>query len=331
VRVDRRRIFQLIHVKNLCKSYKTYNRGTSFLETTKSLFVRKTIIVEAVKDISFDVEKAEILGFIGPNGAGKSTTLKMLTGILYPTSGEASIMGYTPWRDRKKYVSNIGAVFGQKSQLMWDIPPVDSFYLNKAIYGIESKLFNQTLSEMVELLDIGDVIKKPTRQLSLGERMKCEFVMAMLHSPKIMFLDEPTIGLDVLAKDVIREFILSMNKKGTTFILTTHDISDIEKLASRVMIVNHGEIAFNDSIDVLKGKTSGKKTIKIITQNHLSDMPSIGVEASNIISMYEGEFTINQSEIALNDFITMMNERFGIKDIQIEELHIEAIIKQIYK
>lgn len=322
---------KVIKVQNLCKTFKTFERGSTFLETTKSIFVRKTKMIEAVKNITFEIEEGEILGFIGPNGAGKSTTLKMLTGILFPTSGNAEILGYVPWRDRRKYVSNIGAVFGQKSQLMWDIPPLDAFHLNRAIFSIEKDKFTRTLDEMTEMLNVKDVMKKPTRQLSLGERMKCEFIMAMLHNPKIVFLDEPTIGLDVLAKDVIREFIIEMNKKGTTFILTTHDIGDIEKLAKRVIIVNHGEIAFDSSIDDLRGKTNNKKNIKIVTQNHITKLELPGVEAGKMESAFEGYFTIDTTKIGLNDFITYINERFGIKDIKVDELPIEDVIKQIYR
>jgi len=235
----------LIEVENLAKTYKSYQRGNTFGEAVKSLFVRKPLYIPALKEISFSIDQGELLGFLGPNGAGKSTTLKILTGVLHPSSGSVRIMGYTPWRDRRKYVANIGAVFGQKSQLLWDIPPVDAFYLNKAIYAIPEREFKKTMDQMVELLGVGELIRKPTRQLSLGERMKCEFIMAMLHQPKIVFLDEPTIGLDVIAKDKIREFILEMNKNGVTFILTTHDLGDIEHLAKRVIVVNHGEIVFN--------------------------------------------------------------------------------------
>ena len=190
----------LINVENLTKIYKSYERGNTFKEAVKSLFIRKPIYVHALKNISFSIQPGELVGFLGPNGAGKSTTLKILTGILYPTSGNVEIMGYTPWKHRKKYVAKIGAVFGQKSQLLWDIPPLDAFYLNKAIYSIPERNFKRTMNNLVELLDLKDLIRKPTRLLSLGERMKCEFVMAMLHQPEIVFLDEPTIGLDVIAQ-----------------------------------------------------------------------------------------------------------------------------------
>ncbi|MEJ9162472.1 ABC transporter ATP-binding protein, partial [Paenibacillus graminis] len=184
----------VIDVQHLTKTYKTYKRGAGMGQTLKSFFQREEVVVHAVNDISFAIGQGEICGMLGPNGAGKSTAIKMLCGALYPTSGEIQVLGYSPARDRKRYVGKIGAVFGQKSQLIWDIPPIDSFHMNKAIYGIANPDFKSRLEELTELLDIAHVIEKPTRVLSLGERMKCEFVMAMLHRPDILFLDEPTIG-----------------------------------------------------------------------------------------------------------------------------------------
>lgn len=321
---------KLITVKNLCKQYKSYQRGGSFLEATKSLFIRKPFSIDAVKNISFEVEEGEILGLIGPNGAGKSTTLKILTGIMYPTSGKVDILGYTPWANRKQYVRQIGAVFGQKSQLLWDIPPLDAFLLNKAIYDIPKASFDAILEEMLDLLSIGDIIKKPTRQLSLGERMKCEFVMAMLHNPKIVFLDEPTIGLDVIAKDKIRQFIQKMNRKGITFILTTHDIGDIECLAKRVMIINHGEIAFDDSIDALTGKTESKRSVILTVRKPFGEIHLQGVGDYTLKTDYEGEFFIDTSLLPIADFIAAMNTQYGLSDISVAQQPIENIIKELY-
>lgn len=320
----------LIKVQDLCKQYKSYQRGSSFLEATKSLFIRKSVTIDAVKHISFQVEEGEILGLIGPNGAGKSTTLKILTGIMYPTSGKVNILGFTPWANRKQYVRHIGAVFGQKSQLLWDIPPLDAFLLNKAIYDIPTAQFDEILGEMLDLLSIGGIIKKPTRQLSLGERMKCEFVMAMLHSPKIVFLDEPTIGLDVIAKDKIRQFILKMNRKGITFILTTHDIGDIESLAKRVMIINHGEIAFDDSIDALTGKTEHKRSVLLTVRKPFGEIHLKGVDEYALKTDYEGEFFIDTAVIPIADFIAAMNAQYGIADVSVAQQPIENIIKELY-
>ncbi|MBC8061666.1 MAG: ATP-binding cassette domain-containing protein [Clostridiaceae bacterium] len=320
----------LIQVKDLSKVYTTYNRGNSFKEVFTSMFVRKKILVDALKGISFDIEAGELIGFLGPNGAGKSTTLKILTGILHPTSGQVNILGYTPWAERKKYVGNIGAVFGQKSQLLWDIPPIDAFYLNKAIYSIPEKEFNKSLNEMAELLNLGEIMKKPTRQLSLGERMKCEFIMAMLHKPKIVFLDEPTIGLDVIAKDKIREFIREMNSKGTTFILTTHDIDDIERLAKRVIVINHGETVFDNSIDALRKHLGSKKIVKLSTHKKINELLIAGATITRSLSEYDVELELDMTILDLSSFIDKINKTSVIKDLSIQEVSIESIIKDIY-
>lgn len=320
----------IIKVENLTKTYKSYERGNTFKEAVYSLFVRKAKFVEALKGISFNIEKGELVGFLGPNGAGKSTTLKVLTGILFPTDGKVDIMGYTPWKDRKKYVANIGAVFGQKSQLLWDIPPVDAFYLNKSIYTIPDSTFKKTLDYMVELLSVQDLIKKPTRLLSLGERMKCEFIMAMLHKPEIVFLDEPTIGLDVIAKDKIREFILEMNKEGVTFILTTHDLGDVERLAKRVIVINHGETVFDNSIDALRSHLGTKKVVSISTHEPLPSLEVPGVLVKNKMSEYDAELELDVSIMELNKFIDYINKNSTISDMSVQELPIEGVIKDLY-
>lgn len=320
----------IIKVEDLKKTFKSYERGNTLKEVAVSLFVRKTKLVEAVKGISFSIDKGELVGFLGPNGAGKSTTLKVLTGILYPTSGKVDILGYTPWKDRKKYVSHIGAVFGQKSQLLWDIPPLDAFNLNKAIYSIPDKDFTKKLNYMVELLEVQNIIKKPTRLLSLGERMKCEFIMAMLHSPEIVFLDEPTIGLDVIAKEKIREFILEMNKQGVTFILTTHDLGDIEQLAKRVIVINHGEMIFDNTIDALKSHLGTKKLVSITTQEPIPALEMPGVLVKNKLTDYTAELELDVNIMELNQFIDYINKNSTINDMTLQELPIEEVIKNLY-
>lgn len=321
----------IMTVEDLKKTYKTYERGSSFIETLKSLVVRETIIIEALKGISFNVEDGELLGFIGPNGAGKSTTMKILTGVLYPTSGEVNIMGFTPWRQRKAYVSEIGAVFGQKSQLIWDIPPVDSFEMNRAIYAIPKQEFNKRLGLMVEILNVESVICKPTRQLSLGERMKCEFIMAMLHAPKIVFLDEPTIGLDVIAKDRIRDFIHEMNRNGTTFILTTHDLGGIERLTKRVLVINHGELIFDDGIETLRCVAGSKKVINITTINELLELDGVpGISITARASLFNAELVLDTSITDLNRFTHLMNESNVISDMTVKDPPIENVVKEMY-
>lgn len=320
----------IIKVDKLTKTFTTYERGGTFREALKSLIIRKKKIVEALKAVSFEIGEGELIGFLGPNGAGKSTTLKILTGILYPTSGSVEIMGYVPWKDRRKYVANIGAVFGQKSQLLFDIPPLDSFLLNQSIYNIPEQTFRKTMKEMVEMLDLEKIVRKPTRQLSLGERMKCEFIMAMLHQPKIVFLDEPTIGLDVIAKGKIREFILEQNKKGTTFILTTHDLEDVEHLARRVIVVNHGEIVFDNTMDRLRMHLGNKKSVRVTTHNPLPSLNQPGILIRKLHSDREAEFELDLSRLKLNEFIKRLNEESVISDMSIENLEIETIIKDLY-
>jgi ABC-2 type transport system ATP-binding protein len=299
-------------------------------DSVKSLFRRKPIEIEAVKGVTFSVEQGELIGFLGPNGAGKSTTLKILTGVLHPTSGEARVMGYVPWKQRKSYVARIGAVFGQKSQLLWDIPPLDAFHMNKAIYGIADREFRSTLDGLVELLGVGGVMRKPTRQLSLGERMKCEFIMAMLHKPEIVYLDEPTIGLDVIAKESIRRFVRMMNDQGVTFVLTTHDMDDVEHLAKRVIVINHGEIMFDDGLPALKGVLGDKKIVRLAAQSALPDSFGPGVAVIERVSAEEIKLEIDTSLQPLNEFIRACSERTVIADMSIEDVPIENAIKVLY-
>jgi ABC-2 type transport system ATP-binding protein len=320
----------LISVRNLTKVYKTYERGSSFFSILKGLFVRKTILVEALKGISFDIDAGEIVGFLGPNGAGKSTTLKILTGILFPTDGTVNALSYVPWKQRKKYVAHIGAVFGQKSQLLWDIPPMDAFYLNKAIYDIPSVPFKKNLEHMIDLLAVGPVVQKPTRVLSLGERMKCEFIMAMLHNPRIMFLDEPTIGLDVIAKEKIREFIREMNRQGVTFILTTHDLDDVEALARRVLVINHGEIVFDNNLEQLSRYYGHRKKIRLVTDRELARLKVPGLFLLEQHSLQEAEFELDLEKTGLKQFISLADEQCSIRDKTVGEIPIERVIKELY-
>lgn len=320
----------IIHVENLVKSYTTYKRGSGFGETVKSFFKREKVDVHAVNDISFEIEKGSICGILGPNGAGKSTTIKMLCGALYPTAGKIDVMGYSPAKDRVKYVKRIGAVFGQKSQLIWDIPPIDSFAMNKAIYDISDEDYEKRLKEMTELFDIGEVIHKPTRVLSLGERMKCEFVMAMLHQPEIVFLDEPTIGLDVIAKTKIREFIGAMNRKGTTFILTTHDLEDVEQLAHKVIIINHGKKVFDDSLENLKSTLGNKKIITLTFAEPYTEETLGGVNVIREDNPHKVSLEVDLDKQSMKEFLSNLNETVSFQDISIKELPMDMIITRIY-
>lgn len=321
----------LIVVKNLTKTYKTFERGSGLKESLKSLFKRKYVHIDAVKDVSFEIPKGQICGILGPNGAGKSTAIKMLCGALFPSRGSIDVMGFSPARDRKKYVAHIGAVFGQKSQLNWDIPPIDSFEMNKAIYGIPDKQYKQRLAHMAKLLDVEDVMRKPTRVLSLGERMKCEFIMAILHGPKILFLDEPTIGLDVVAKTKIREFIREMNNNGMTCILTTHDLQDVEELAHRVIIINHGQKMFDDTLSVLKKALGDKKRVSLVLEKPYTKTDFENAFVVQQDSEYEITLEVDVSQISIGDFIDDLAKKLRFTDISIKELPMEQIITKLYQ
>lgn len=322
---------QAIKVENLVKTYTTYKRGSGFKDSVKSFFKREPVIVRAVDDISFEIEQGSICGILGPNGAGKSTTIKMLCGALYPTSGNIDVMGYSPARDRVKYVRKVGAVFGQKSQLIWDIPPVDSFAMNRAIYDIDKTEYKKRLDEMTELFDVGEVIHKPTRVLSLGERMKCEFIMAMLHSPDIVFLDEPTIGLDVIAKNKIRQVVGEMNRKGTTFILTTHDLEDVEQLADRVIIINHGKKVFDDSLASLKTTLGNKKIINLTLAKPFEGESLAGAEIIGRSNELDLSLEVDLDRQEITEFLKGLTSRVAFTDISVKELPMDKIVERIYR
>lgn len=305
----------IIEVKNIKKYYKVAKREKGLKATIKNLFHRKYEIKKAVNDISFSIKKGEIVGFIGPNGAGKSTTIKMLSGILYPDEGEIKINGFIPYKQRKQYVKNIGVVFGQKSQLNWDLPLIESFELMKYIYKIPEKVYEANLSKFTELLEMKDFIHQPVRQLSLGQRMRGDIVAALLHSPKIVFFDEPTIGLDVVAKEKIRDFVKYMNEtEQTTIIFTTHDMQDIEKVCDRLIIIDTGKKIYDGSIAEIKSKYTNSKTIEIWLENGKKEVKT---------------FDVNQTP--MNEVMEELFSKYHIKDISICEPEIDGIVRDIYE
>lgn len=321
----------IIEVKNLYKEFKVYKRSSGLMNTVKSLFHRKFEIKKAVENVSFSVDKGELVGYIGPNGAGKSTTIKMLTGILYPTSGEVLVRGIVPQKNRKENAMHIGVVFGQRSQLYWDLPMIDAFDLYKKMYKIDDKTFRQNVDFYTEVLDMGEFINRPIRQLSLGQKMRAEFSVALLHNPDIVYLDEPTIGLDIVAKKRIREFIKQINQeRQVTVILTTHDMDDIEQICNRLILIDKGKILYDGKINEFKNRFSEERVIEFICNDHDRSIFNL-----NGIVLSQGQkgkayasFNINQYTAAQVTRILM--DKFDIIDFSIKEPNIEDILSKIY-
>src|ERR1700683_2023705 len=255
----------LIQVRELSKHFRTYHRREGIWGGLQNLFVRDYKTIAAVDRVSFTIDRGEMVGYIGPNGAGKSTSIKMLTGILVPTSGEIRVNGFVPFRERRRYVKTIGAVFGQRTQLWWDIAVIESFKLLRRIYDVSQRDFDARMEHFDSILNIRDYLHTPVRKLSLGERMRCDIAAALLHNPPLLFLDEPTIGLDVVAKDQIRQFLRIINREfHTTVLLTTHDLDDIEELCRRIMIIDHGKVLYDGPLSHLKEKLLRTKQIKFV-------------------------------------------------------------------
>lgn len=305
----------MIEVKNVKKYYKIANREKGLSASLKQVFHRKCEIKRAVDNISFSIKKGEIVGFIGPNGAGKSTTIKMLSGILYPDEGSININGFIPYKQRKEYVKNIGVVFGQKTQLNWDLPLIESFELLKYIYKIPQKKYEENIEKFTELLDMKDFIRQPVRQLSLGQRMRGDIVAALLHSPEIVFFDEPTIGLDVVAKEKIREFIRYMNEKEhTTMIFTTHDMQDIEKVCNRLIIIDKGKKIYDGSVGEIKNRYASSKSVEVLLENGEKEI-----------------YTFDVNETPMSQVMEELFSKYSVKDISICEPEIDGIIRDIYE
>lgn len=314
-----------IEVRNLTKEFsfdKKVNSGI-FSKTERHKVV-------AVKDISFDVEKGETIAFIGPNGAGKSTTIKMLTGILFPTSGSSLVDGFSPWEDRIKLAFNIGTVFGQRSQLSFNLPARDSFLLFSKIYEIEESVFKTRLGELVELFNLEEVISQPLRKLSLGQRMRCEIVASLLHNPKIVFLDEPTIGLDVVAKRELRDILRELNRSlGTTIFLTSHDTTDIEALCNRTIIINDGEIMYDGLTNMLSQKHVKQKEV-YVRFNEKTKFE--GIHGCIVLNKnpYEVTLRIDTQVTTVKNVLEKIIANYNIVDINIEDPSLEEIIASLY-
>ena len=320
---------RLIQVNGLTRDYKIAKRGGGFLEF---MFSRKYETIRAVNNIGFSIDKGELVGFVGPNGAGKSTTIKMLSGILAPTSGEAAVMGNDPFRKRKQNAYHIGVVFGQRSQLWWDLPIGDTFRLLKKIYKVDDGIYEKNLGLFKEYLDLDGIWGQPVRQLSLGQRMRAEIAAAILHNPPLLFLDEPTIGLDIVAKRQIREFILKLNRDyETTVILTTHDMKDIEEICGRIILIDKGAIVLDCPMDELKQSYNRTAVVNLNLNKPVLDFDISGAKGATQAGGLKWSFEVDKTVTTTGHLVFEISKVAEISDIEIKEQAVEDIIHGIYK
>ncbi len=325
----------LIEVRELCKHFRSFQRREGIWGGIQNLFVRDYRTVKAVDNVNFSADRGEMVGYIGPNGAGKSTTIKMLTGILVPSSGFMRVNGFVPHRQRQQYVKTIGVVFGQRTQLWWDIAVVESFKLLRRIYGVSQLDFDSRMEHFNEILGIKDYLHTPVRKLSLGERMRCDLAAALLHNPPLLFLDEPTIGLDVVAKDHIRHFLREINRDfRTTVLLTTHDLDDIEELCRRIVIIDHGRLLYDGPLEVLKQRLLRTKQIKFALKDReqAAGIEVIARDGLNIEQVDELTYRIrfDPAQVSTSDLIRQILSTVEVRDLLIEDEPIEEIVKRIY-
>lgn len=321
----------MIEVRNLSKTFKVYHHRKGFWGTFANLFSRKHRIVQAVDNVSFTVTRGEIVGYLGPNGAGKSTTIKMLTGILVPSSGSVTVNGYIPHRQRKENAARIGVVFGQRSHLWFDLPVQESFELLRRIYRIPQAQYQRNVAMFDGLLELGAFFQTPVRQLSLGQRMRADIGAALLHNPDVLFLDEPTIGLDVVAKARIRQFIQQINaERQVTVVLTTHDLGDVEKLCNRVILIDDARLLFDGKLATLRGMLSKERLLRV---DYAEDYPDVRVPHAHIAHR-EGtrvQYRFSPEEIRTAELIGTILQKFKIVDIAVQEPEIEELIKTVYE
>lgn len=319
-----------IQVDQLSKTYKVPERKGGFGAAVRSFFKRKYKEVKAVQEVNFTIERGEIVGFLGPNGAGKTTTLKMLSGLLHPTNGKANVLGFTPWELKQEYLRSITLVMGQRNRLSWDIPAADSFLLNQAIYRLSDDEYKKTYKELDELLELEPLMKKPVRNLSLGERMKCEIAAGLLHRPKVLFLDEPTIGLDITGQVRIREFLREYNKRtGATILLTSHYMADVTALCERIIIIHHGQLKYDGGITNLSKKIAPFKLIGVmLAESNSHDLSKYGTPVQN-----EEDWEKRYIQVKAED-VTRITSRLladlPIHDITIADPPIEDVIEQAF-
>jgi len=321
----------VIEVSGLTKTFRTYKKRPGFAGAVKGLFHRQYEQLVAVNDISFRIEPGELVGFLGPNGAGKTTTLKMLAGLLYPTGGSARVLGYVPWERADGYRRQFALVLGQKNQLWWDLPARESLELNAKIYGIPADRFERTIAEMSELLNVRDKLNVSVRELSLGERMKMELMASLLHQPRVLFLDEPTIGLDVVSQKVVREFIHRHNtEQQTTILLTSHYMADIQALCDRVIIIDHGKIFFDGRLGEIVDRFADFKLVTIQCEKTGDYPPEHLVRYGEVVEKSAGSITFKVKRDRVIPVCKSLLDELSVSDIDIQEVPIEDVIRQIF-
>lgn len=320
----------MIELRHISKTFRVAKREAGLKNAVKSFFRRDYTEVKALKDVSFTIGEGEMVGYIGPNGAGKSSTIKIMSGVMAPDSGECIINGRVPWKERTAHVQQIGVVFGQRSQLWWDVPVIDSFELIRDIYRVQPDVYRKTSQTLIDMLDIGEIVKTPARQLSLGQRMRCEIAASLLHQPKVLFLDEPTIGLDAVSKIAVREFVKALNREnGTTVILTTHDMQDIEALTERILLIGKGQILLDGSLEELKKRRSGHRTLTVDYSG--ASLPALPGAA--ILKDLNGhaQLRIDTGRLAVAQAISLISAQVEVKDISVENESIDDLVVSLYK
>lgn len=321
----------MIEVRDIRKKFRVVKRKKGFFAAAASLFHREYQEVRALEGISFRVDPGEILGFIGPNGAGKSTAIKIMSGILLPDSGECRVLGMIPWKNRVRYVGHIGVVFGQRTQLWWDVPVADSFDLLRDIYRVEEKNYRDSLAELTAVLDLGDLLPVPLRQLSLGQRMRCELAASLLHNPEVLFLDEPTIGLDAVSKLAIRRLIARLNAdRKITVILTTHDMNDIEALTDRILLIGKGRILYDGSMTRIREHYDRVRKVRVNFESHPEPVEAQGarlLSRTETSAVYEADM----GRVSVSGILRALGEKLAITDMTVESRPIEEIIAALYE
>ncbi len=319
----------VVHVRDLEKHYRVHERAAGLGAALRSIFRRKYRTVRAVDGVSFEIAEGERVGFLGPNGAGKTTTLKVLSGLLHPTSGEVRVDGFTPRKREEAFLKRIMLVMGQKQQLLWDLPAAETFELNRAIYDVPLEQFRTTTSDLIEMLDIGDLVRKPVRQLSLGERMKCELVAALVHRPKVLFLDEPTIGLDVSMQVVVRDFIRDYNEKhGATLILTSHYMDDVAALCPRVIVIDKGKLSFDGSLESLVRAVRPEKRVRLRFASAVDEAQLR--EAFAVVSTDGSSAELRVDEKELAPTIARALSTLPVADLTVEAAPLEEVMSEVF-